>query len=149
MFLTVAQTAEYLHVSPSWVRHLSILPLIRMSGFCADSDELAYKLQAGTSLDPKEPITYSYSIFNFDVMAGLCQSLKGLAPDPPTFHLADGRRLCRDLRLGRRAEPECLSAWERNVLMCHPNAEAICGKELFKEFEYVLTTTGMMGVKLE
>jgi hypothetical protein len=38
---------------------------------------------------------YSYSIFNFDVMAGLCQSLKGLSPDPPTFHLADGRGLCK------------------------------------------------------
>jgi Alginate lyase len=38
---------------------------------------------------------YSYSIFNFDVMAGLCQSLKGLAPDPPSFHLADGRGLCK------------------------------------------------------
>jgi hypothetical protein len=38
---------------------------------------------------------YSYSIFNFDVMAGLCQSLKGLSPDPPTFQLADGRGLCQ------------------------------------------------------
>jgi hypothetical protein len=38
---------------------------------------------------------YSYSIFNFDVMAGLCQSLQGLAPDPSTFHLADGRGLCK------------------------------------------------------
>jgi hypothetical protein len=38
---------------------------------------------------------YSYSIFNFDVMAGLCQSLKGLSPDPSTFHLADGRGLCK------------------------------------------------------
>lgn len=38
---------------------------------------------------------YSYSIFNFDVMAGLCQSLKGLVPDPPTFQLADGRGLLR------------------------------------------------------
>ena len=38
---------------------------------------------------------YSYSIFNFDVMAGLCQSLKGLSPDPPAFHLADGRGLCK------------------------------------------------------
>jgi hypothetical protein len=38
---------------------------------------------------------YSYSIFNFDMMAGLCQSLKGLAPDPPSFHLADGRGLCK------------------------------------------------------
>jgi hypothetical protein len=38
---------------------------------------------------------YSYSIFNFDVMAGLCQSLKGLSPDPLTFHLADGHGLCK------------------------------------------------------
>lgn len=38
---------------------------------------------------------YSYSIFNFDVIAGLCQSLKGLAPDPPSFQLPDGRGLCR------------------------------------------------------
>jgi hypothetical protein len=38
---------------------------------------------------------YSYSVFNFDVVAGLCQSLKGLCPDPPTFHLADGRGLCQ------------------------------------------------------
>jgi hypothetical protein len=38
---------------------------------------------------------YSYSIFNFDVAAGLCQSLKGLSPDPPAFHLRDGRGLCK------------------------------------------------------
>ena len=38
---------------------------------------------------------YSYSIFNFDVIAGLCQSLQDLAPDPSTFHLADGRGLCK------------------------------------------------------
>jgi len=38
---------------------------------------------------------YSYSIFNFDVMAGLCQSLKGLTPDPPEFELADGRGLSK------------------------------------------------------
>jgi hypothetical protein len=38
---------------------------------------------------------YSYSIFNFDITAGLCQSLKGLSPDPPAFHLADGRGLCK------------------------------------------------------
>ncbi|MGA2537981.1 MAG: alginate lyase family protein [Terracidiphilus sp.] len=36
---------------------------------------------------------YSYSIFNFDIMAGLCQSLKGLTPDPLTFELGDGRGL--------------------------------------------------------
>jgi hypothetical protein len=38
---------------------------------------------------------YSYSIFNFDVMAGLCQSLKGLSPDPVAFQLSDGRGLSR------------------------------------------------------
>ena len=38
---------------------------------------------------------YSYSIFNFDVMAALCQSLKGLEPDPPQFHLPDGRGLAK------------------------------------------------------
>jgi len=38
---------------------------------------------------------YSYSIFNFDVMAGLCQSLKGLLPNPPAFQLTDGRGLCK------------------------------------------------------
>lgn len=38
---------------------------------------------------------YSYSIFNFDVMASLCQSLKGLIPDPPSFHLPDGRGLSK------------------------------------------------------
>jgi hypothetical protein len=38
---------------------------------------------------------YSYSIFNFDIMAGLCQSLKGLSPDPPAFQVADGRGLAR------------------------------------------------------
>lgn len=36
---------------------------------------------------------YSYSIFNFDVMSGLCQSLEGLTPDPLTFQLQDGRGL--------------------------------------------------------
>lgn len=36
----------------------------------------------------------------------------------------------------------------RNILSCDPNGEPICGKELFKEFEYVLATTGI-NVKLE
>jgi len=36
---------------------------------------------------------YSYSIFNFDIVAELCQSLKGLTPDPLTFRLPDGRDL--------------------------------------------------------
>jgi hypothetical protein len=35
-----------------------------------------------------------------------------------------------------------------NVLTCDPKGEAICGKELFKEFEYVLAATGI-DVKLE
>ena len=38
---------------------------------------------------------YSYSIFNFDVMAALCQSLLSAGPDALTFQLADGRGLCR------------------------------------------------------
>jgi Alginate lyase len=38
---------------------------------------------------------YGYSIFNFDMMAGLCQSLKGLAGDPPALQLSDGRGLCK------------------------------------------------------
>ncbi len=38
---------------------------------------------------------YSYSIFNFDMMAGLCQSLQGVGRNLLTFHLADGRGLCK------------------------------------------------------
>jgi len=38
---------------------------------------------------------FSYSIFNFDVMAGLCQSLKGLSPDATGFALPDGRGLAK------------------------------------------------------
>lgn len=41
-----------------------------------------------------------------------------------------------------------LDARTGNVLTCDPNGEPICGKELFKEFEYVLATTGI-NVKLE
>jgi hypothetical protein len=47
---------------------------------------------------PKELLRtkpYSYSIFNFDVMASLCQSLKGAGPDATTLHLPDGRGLCK------------------------------------------------------
>jgi len=36
---------------------------------------------------------YSYSIFNFDVMSGLAQSLKGGDPELTTFALPDGRGL--------------------------------------------------------
>jgi hypothetical protein len=42
-----------------------------------------------------------------------------------------------------------LDGYTLNVLMCDPNGEAVCGKELFKEFEYVLATKGLMGVKVE
>jgi hypothetical protein len=38
---------------------------------------------------------YSYSIFNFDVMAGLAQSLKGSGKDLTTFALPDRRGLCK------------------------------------------------------
>ena len=43
---------------------------------------------------PKELVRtkpYSYSIFNFDVMAALCQSLKGVGTDLFSFRLKDGR----------------------------------------------------------
>ena len=36
-----------------------------------------------------------------------------------------------------------------NVLMCDQNGETVCGKELLKEFEYMLATTRLMGVRLE
>lgn len=38
---------------------------------------------------------YSYSIFNFDVMSGLAQSLKGGDPELTTFALPDGRGVAR------------------------------------------------------
>jgi hypothetical protein len=38
---------------------------------------------------------YSYSIFNFDVMVTLCQSLKGVLPGLLDFHLPDGRGICK------------------------------------------------------
>jgi hypothetical protein len=38
---------------------------------------------------------YSYTIFNFDVMATLCQSLKGVGADALTFQLPDGRGICK------------------------------------------------------
>jgi hypothetical protein len=38
---------------------------------------------------------YSYSIFNFDAMATLCQSLKAVGTDALTFQLADGRGICK------------------------------------------------------
>jgi hypothetical protein len=38
---------------------------------------------------------YSYSIFNFDVMAALCQSLLDAGSDPFAFTLPDGRGVCK------------------------------------------------------
>ena len=38
---------------------------------------------------------YSYSIFNFDVMVTLCQSLKGVLPGLLDFQLPDGRGICK------------------------------------------------------
>ncbi len=38
---------------------------------------------------------YSYSIFNFDVMAGLAQSLRGGVPELTSYALPDGRGLAR------------------------------------------------------
>ncbi|WP_255551523.1 alginate lyase family protein [Granulicella sp. dw_53] len=47
---------------------------------------------------PKELVRtkpYSYSIFNFDVMAALCQSLLDAGADPFAFTLPDGRGICK------------------------------------------------------
>ena len=47
---------------------------------------------------PKELVRtkpYSYSIFNFDVMAALCQSLRGVGADLFAFRLPDGRGVCK------------------------------------------------------
>jgi hypothetical protein len=38
---------------------------------------------------------YSYSIFNFDIMATLCQSLRAVGADTFTFQLSDGRSICK------------------------------------------------------
>ena len=38
---------------------------------------------------------YSYSIFNFDTLAALCQSLEGDGPSLYTFVLPDGRGICK------------------------------------------------------
>jgi hypothetical protein len=56
-------------------------------------DQLAMDGSFPRELSRTKP--YSYSIFNFDVMAGLCQSLQGLTPNPLSFQLADGRGLCK------------------------------------------------------
>jgi hypothetical protein len=55
-------------------------------------DQLAVNGSFPKELTRTKP--YSYSIFNFDVMAGLAQSLKGSGVDLTTFALPDGRGLC-------------------------------------------------------
>jgi hypothetical protein len=78
----------------------------RLAGDSATRDELHRRytevlLPQQLGLDgsfPKELARtkpYSYSIFNFDVMAALCQSLKGVGTDLLSFHLPDGRGLCK------------------------------------------------------
>lgn len=56
-------------------------------------DQMAANGSFPRELERTKP--YSYSIFNFDVMAGLAQSLKGGDPELTTFALADGRGLAR------------------------------------------------------
>ena len=57
------------------------------------TDQLAMDGSFAKELTRTKP--YSYSIFNFDVMAGLAQSLKGSGADLTTFALPDGRGLCK------------------------------------------------------
>ena len=45
---------------------------------------------------------YSYSIFNFDIMATLCQSLEAVGSDALTFHLPDGRGISKPRNLFTR-----------------------------------------------
>jgi hypothetical protein len=46
-------------------------------------------------LELKRTKPYSYSIFNFDVLAGLCQSLLSAGDDLFAFRLPDGRGACK------------------------------------------------------
>ena len=46
-------------------------------------------------LELKRTKPYSYSIFNLDVMAGLCQSLSRVGDDLFKFTLSDGRGICQ------------------------------------------------------
>lgn len=57
------------------------------------SDQMASNGSFPRELARTKP--YSYSIFNFDVMAGLAQSLKGGEPELTTFALPDGRGLAK------------------------------------------------------
>ncbi|WP_263368353.1 alginate lyase family protein [Edaphobacter bradus] len=49
----------------------------------------------GFPLELKRTKPYSYSIFNLDVMAGLCQSLSRRGDDLFRFSLSDGRGICK------------------------------------------------------
>jgi hypothetical protein len=46
-------------------------------------------------LELKRTKPYSYSIFNLDVMAGLCQSLRRAGDDLFRYELSDGRGICK------------------------------------------------------
>ena len=54
-------------------------------------------LDGSFPLELKRTKPYSYSIFNFDVLAALCQSLAGpgMGEDQFAFHLPDGRGVCK------------------------------------------------------
>ncbi|MFZ0301938.1 MAG: alginate lyase family protein [Terracidiphilus sp.] len=84
------QAAEYAHLAGDDAARKDVYRRYRETLL---PDQLAADGSFPRELTRTKP--YSYSIFNFDIMAGLCQSLKGLVPDPPTFELADGRGLAR------------------------------------------------------
>jgi hypothetical protein len=71
---------------------------VRMEVYRRYRETLLPDQEAADGSFPKELARtkpYSYSIFNFDVMAGLCQSFGDLVPDARDFALADGRGLKR------------------------------------------------------
>jgi len=84
------QAAEFARLAEDEVARKKVFRLYRETLL---PDQMAADGSFPRELKRTKP--YSYSIFNFDVMAGLCQSLKGLSPDPPTFKLSDGRGLCK------------------------------------------------------
>jgi Alginate lyase len=84
------QSAEYAHLTENDAIRKEVYQRYRQILL---PDQMAADGSFPRELERTKP--YSYSIFNFDVMAGLCQSLKGLVPDPTRFQLADGRGLCK------------------------------------------------------
>jgi hypothetical protein len=51
--------------------------------------------------------------------------------------------------LGPRNCHQSINASTLNVLMCDPHGETQCGRELFKEFEYVMSKTDLRSMQLE